>query len=87
MRQNAFDTEVDRNFEAFEAALGAIISAHRGEFALMKNGEVLSYFPSEAAALTAGRKQFKNGLFSVQEVTDRPVDLGFFSHAINPRIA
>ena len=87
MRQNAFETEVDRNFEAFEAMLHGILPIHRGEFALMNNGKVLSYFPSEADALAAGRRMFDDGVFSVQEVTDRPVDLGFFSHAINPRIA
>jgi hypothetical protein len=87
MRQSAFDTEVDRNFDAFEALLGTILVAHRGEFALMRDGEVLTYFASEPAALAAGRQQFDDGLFSVQEVTDRPVDLGFFSHAVNSRIA
>lgn len=87
MSQSAFDTEVDRNFDAFEALLRTILVDHRGEFALMRGGLVLSYFSSEPAALAAGRRQFDDGLFSVQEVTDRPVDLGFFSHAVNSRIA
>ncbi len=87
MKQSAFETEVDRNFEAFEGLLGTILADRRGQFALMRGGEVISYFPRESAALAAGRQQFDDGLFSVQEVTDRPVDLGFFSHAINPRIA
>jgi hypothetical protein len=87
MEHSAFDTEVDHNFDAFEAMLGSILPVHRGEFALMKLREVISYFPNEAAALAAGRARFPDGVFSVQEVTDRPVDLGFFSHAINPRIA
>lgn len=87
MEQTVFDVEVDQNFEAFEAQLASILPQHRGEFALMKQGEVVSYFADESAALAAGRQEFQDGVFSVQEVTDRPADLGFFSHAINPRIA
>jgi hypothetical protein len=87
MEPSAFDTEVDYNFDAFEQKLGSILPAHRGEFALLNRGNIISYFPDEASALTAGRLKFPDGLFSVQEVTDRPVDLGFFSHAINSRIA
>lgn len=87
MREDAFATEVDRNFDAFEAILPSILSNHRGEFALLKDGSVVAYFSSEAEALAAGRQQFDDGIYSVQEVTDRPVDLGFFSHAVNPRLA
>ncbi len=82
-----FEAEVDRNFDAFERMLGQLLSKHRGEFVLMKRGAVVACFDTEAHALAAGRHQFPDGLFSVQEVTDRPVDLGFFSHAVNPRIA
>ena len=87
MAQSIFESEVDRNFEAFAVILQQLLSSHRGEFALMRGGEVIEYCASEAAALAAGRHRFMDGVFSVQEVTDRPVDLGFFSHAINTRIA
>jgi hypothetical protein len=87
MDQGIFEAEVDRNFEAFEAILGSILPVRRGEFVLMRHGGIVSYFPSESDALAEGRHRFEDGVFSVQEVTDRPVDLGFFSHAINSRIA
>jgi hypothetical protein len=82
-----FETEVDRNFDVFAANLRALLPEHRGKFVLLRDGEMLSFHESEAAALADGRGQFPDGLFSVQEVTDRPVDLGFFSHAINSRLA
>jgi len=87
MEQTAFETEVDRNFDAFEAGLGSILGAHRGEFALMRHGAIVAYFADEPDALAHGRLRYRDGIFSVQEVTDRPVDLGFFSHAIDSRIA
>jgi len=87
MAQNIFEAEVDRNFDAFAGILQQLLPSHRGEFALMRGGEVIEYCASESAALAAGRHRFADGIFSVQEVTDRPVDLGFFSHVINTRIA
>ena len=87
MDQGVFETEVDRNFEAFEAILDSILPLRRGEFALIRHGDIISYSHRESDALAEGRRRFEDGVFSVQEVTDRPVDLGFFSHAINSRIA
>jgi hypothetical protein len=87
MAQDVFEAEVDRNFDALITMLANLLPHHRGEFALMRAGEVQGYFPNESSALKSGRHQFEDGIFSVQEITDRPADLGFFSHAINPRIA
>ncbi|MES2339831.1 MAG: hypothetical protein V4537_17185 [Pseudomonadota bacterium] len=82
-----FEAEVDRNFDAFLTLLPTLLRSNKGEFALMRHGETTSFHSDEATALAAGRGAFSDRLFSVQEVTDRPVDLGFFSHAINSRIA
>lgn len=87
MEAGRFDLEVDRNYDAFEAALPSLLPDKRGQFALLRGGTIVHLYASEGAALMAGRQLFDDGLFSVQEVTDRPVDLGFFSHAIDPRIA
>jgi len=87
MGVSAFEQEVDRNFDAFVSIIPDLIANHRGQFALLRAALVVDYFGSEAAALAEGRARFRDGLFSVQEVTDRPVDLGFFSHAVDSRIA
>ena len=83
----AHDLEVDRNFDALTAILGDLLSKHAGEFALMRAGEVVEFFASETEAVSCGRQRYSDGMFSVQEITDRPADLGFFSHAIHTRIA
>lgn len=79
--------EVDRNFAAFESLLPTLIDARKGQFALMRGGAICRFLPDQTEALNAGRSAFPDGLFSIQEVSDRAADLGFFSHAVNSRIA
>lgn len=81
---HALDDEVDGNFDAFQAMLPNVINVHRGKFALMRNREIKGYYSTLRGALEAGQ-QFADRLFSIQEVTDRPADLGLFSHAVNTR--
>ena len=71
-----------KNYEAFSKKLPELLPAHRGKFALMRDGEVTEFFDTAGDAYLAGQKLYPDGAFSVQEVTDVPVDLGFFSHAI-----
>lgn len=87
MELDKFEAEVDRNYEIFERLLPDMLQQRRGEVALMRSGEILDFFPCESAALAEGRNRFPDGVFSIQEVTDRPADLGFFSHAFDPRLA
>ena len=71
---------VDRNYEAFQKDLPRLLKEHPGEFALLREGNVVGYFETPGDALTEGDRRFEDSLFSVQEVTGRVVDLGFFSH-------
>jgi hypothetical protein len=78
--------QVERNFKAFQEILPAIAELHRGKFALMRDGEIIEYFDTARDAYVAGQKIFKEDLiFSIQEVVDTPIDLGFFSHALHQR--
>ena len=71
---------VDANYKAFTRKLPELLKTHAGEFALLRNGEVDSFFPSARKAAQHGENIFDDGLFSVQEVTSEVVDLGWFSH-------
>jgi hypothetical protein len=79
----AHQAEVDRNLAAFLALQPQLAEKHRGEHALLKDGEVRGFFESVLAAQIAGEEMFHNEPFSVQEVCAQEQDLGFFSHAIN----
>ena len=78
--------QVEINYEAFEKKLPSLLPTHRGKFALMRNEEIIEFFDTARDAYFAGLKIFeKDKLFSVQQIIDTPVDLGFFSHAIPQR--
>jgi len=72
--------EVDRNYDAFMRVLGSILGDHRDQLALMRDGEIVGYFDKPREALRAAAELFPDGIFSIQEVTDEPIDLGFWSH-------
>lgn len=71
---------VDRNFEAFEKLLPELLAIHAGEIALMRDGKLVALFENAGAAMAEGDRQYPDQLFSIQLVTDRVIDLGFFSH-------
>jgi len=78
--------EVKRNYEAFEKLLPTLLPERAGKFALMRNAELVEFFDTARDAFVAGQRLFaQDGLFSVQEVVETPVDLGFFSHAVPQR--
>jgi hypothetical protein len=78
----AIQEEVDRNFEEFEALLPSIIGEHRDKFALMKDRKVLGYYSSAEDAATAASAFIPDEIYSIQQVTDAPIDLGFFNYAL-----
>jgi hypothetical protein len=76
-RQNE---EVDRNYDAFMRVLGDLLPEHRDEYALMRDGEIVAFFVKPGDANCEGVARFPDQIFSIQEVTDEPIDLGFWSH-------
>ena len=75
--------QVDLNYQEFLKELPSIIKAHKDEYALMQDGKILSFYTTIEDAKTTGKKFLAGQLFSIQRVTDVPIDLGYFSHAIN----
>ena len=82
MNNSAIQTEVDRNYEAFQKLLPELIAEHNGRFALMRGEKVEQIFDSVHDAVVFAKDKYDDDLFSVQEITERIVDMGFFSHAI-----
>jgi pyruvate/oxaloacetate carboxyltransferase len=73
--------EIRRNFEFFQSVVGTIMADHAGEIALIHGQNIVGYFPSADDAVHEGAKRFGSLPFSVQRVINRPIDLGFLSHA------
>jgi hypothetical protein len=75
--------EVNRNYEEFIKELPNIIRDHRGQYALMKNGMIINYFSTAADARMAAEAFITDGLFSIQQVTETTIDLGYFNYAVH----
>ena len=75
-------SEVDRNFEAFRAMLPDLLKDHAGKYVLLRDTKLIQKFDTAGDALIYAQAQFSDGIYSIQEVTGRTIDLGFFSHAM-----
>jgi hypothetical protein len=75
--------EIERNFEAFQAKVPELLPSKEGKFALMHSEGIEGFFDSLLDAITTGHRSYADGMFSIQQVTAAPMDLGYFSHA-NP---
>lgn len=73
--------EIDANYQAFLALLPELVKNYKGKFVLMHDQEAVEFFDSARDAMVFGSKTYKDSVFSVQEVTQSAVDLGWFSHA------
>ena len=77
----AIEHEIDQNYQAFKALADDLLGQDRaGQFALLRHQKIIGFFDSAGEAFRHGKSQFQDRLFSVQEVTNRSLDLGYFSH-------
>ena len=75
--------EVDANFEAFQKMLPKLMRREANRWALMRHGECVGFYDTLRDAHIAARAQYDDALFSVQQVSNAVVDLGWFSHAVH----
>lgn len=73
--------EIEQNYCVFLDKLPFILPMYRDQYALMRHGEIVGYYSTLQDAYITGQKFYEDKLYSIQKVTDIPVDLGFFSHA------
>lgn len=74
--------EVRANFAAFQSRLPELLKTHAGKFAVMRRGEIVEYFDTLTDAARFGARMYPDDMYSVQEVTDRRIELGLFSVAL-----
>lgn len=76
-------SEIDRNFEAFERLLPALMQSDPGRYVVFRSAEIIGKFDTLADAKTAGDIAFPDGIYSIQKVENTAADLGFFSHVFD----
>jgi len=75
--------EVDQNYDFFQRHLKDYLKDRAGQYALLKSRELIDFYDGPGEAYRAGLEKFSDEIFSIQEVTDQSVDLGFMSLALN----
>jgi len=82
MKTRTQQEEVDRNYKVFKNdLLEDLIKTDRGRFALLHNAKLIACFDTNRDAQEAGSKLIEGKPYSIQKITNRAVDLGYFSHA------
>lgn len=75
-------SEIDHNYDFFQRSLIKFLESHNGQYALLRSAEVIGFFAGPGEAYRFGLEQFPDKLFSVQQVTDEPVEMGLLSVAV-----
>lgn len=75
--------EIEANYAAFLKRLPEISQTHSGKFAVMRHGEIVDFFDTIGDAARFVGKMYPDGQFSIQEVTQRSANLGFYSYAMH----
>ena len=80
MIKNANRTEIEANYDFFQRSLAGLIASHRGKYALLKSRAVVGFYEDPFEADKAGEAKFPNQLYSIQQVTAEPVELGIYAN-------
>jgi hypothetical protein len=81
--RNLLQTEIDNNLAYFLRELPAIPALQKGKVALLRHQAITGYYDTVPDAINAGRQLYPDGIFSIQQVTNEPVNLGFYSYAVS----
>lgn len=73
--------EIDENYDYFERNLARFLETHRGEYVLLRDRTEIAFYSRPFDAYRDALQQYPDQRFSIQEVTERPLDLGFLSIA------
>lgn len=82
---DALKAEISANYKRFQDILPQLLPESHGKYCLLRHGEVVDVFDTAKDAHLAGNRLYDDGLFSIQEVTDAAINLGFYSHAMPGR--
>lgn len=75
------EAEIRRNYDFFKSVVASLMPQHAGEVALIHEQKIVGCYSTADEAVNEGVKMFGNLPFSIQRVINRPIDLGFLSHA------
>ena len=74
---------IDKNLQVFQQKMPGLLKDHLGRYVLLHNEEISGIYDTVRDAQVAGNKLYPDGKFSIQKIATKPVDLGYFSHAVH----
>jgi len=80
---HSIEVEIERNFAAFIDMLPELLRDSLGRYVLLRDQKLEGVYPTAGEADRAGYEKFRDEPYSIQLVTDEPIDLGFYSYAIS----
>ncbi len=75
--------EIDENLKFFRDRLPSLIVDHSGKYALIRHREIMGIYDTVVDAQLSGAKFYDDGIFSVQKISDEPINLGIFTNAVH----
>jgi hypothetical protein len=76
-------SEIDQNYDFFQRNLNSLLSDHRGEYALIRRRRIVGFYSGPGEAYRDGLSRYPDELFSIQEIEDRPAEMGLTSLAFD----
>lgn len=74
--------ELRQNFEAFKKLEPNLIDKATGKYALMRRRKLINIYDTARDAEVTGAKFYEDKLFSIQKIGQKPINLGYYSHAV-----
>ena len=85
MHRKSKAEEVERNYDYFSTIEQDLIKDHEGRYALLRRQKVIELYETVVDAHISATKKFSDGVFSIQKIGRKPVELGFFAYAVDNR--
>jgi hypothetical protein len=74
--------EIDSNNRAFQKLLNNLLPSHKGDFALMRLGQIVDFYSSRIEAYYEGERRFsRDHLYSIHQVAVEPKVVGYYWNA------
>lgn len=73
--------EVTSNYEVFLSDISTLLPESRGKYVVYRHQHMVGIFDNFYNALTHCALKYEDQLYSIQEITDEPLDTGTFYHA------
>lgn len=78
-KDEARKEEIARNYDYLMRNLARFMLEQAGRYATISHQRIVGFYDDPLDAARAGRGASGDGLYSIQEVTDQPVDLGIYA--------